>query len=105
MKTAWAIFIGLVFAACSGPRFPYPESAIEFMRQNCSPEAPECACGQRMVQEEIPYEDWRRFHHENQSLSKEEWTRINAALNAITNACNSNGSLVTPAPLPPSVRG
>lgn len=82
----------LIGVSCGGPRYEYPDSAINFMNEGCS----ECACVHRAIQDNIPYEDWHRFTFENATLQQSERQRINAVLNRLNNACGNSG--MAPAP-------
>ena len=69
----------------------YPESARQFMEENCSSDDRKCACAQREIQENIPYEDYRRFMFESDSLSALERKRINDELiNTVQKTCGAS---------------
>lgn len=93
-----ALVLLVVTAACTGG---YPPDARRFMDQNCSNEDPLCACMYRAVQDEIPYDDYRRFMFENDTLSEDERRRIGRALNRLNQRCSGSDLGATPAPIRP----
>jgi hypothetical protein len=80
----------LIAGACSSasPRYPYPERAIRLHDQNCSlDESATCRCSLSLMQERLPYEDYRRFMFRNEDLPRTEWRRIHKLMNQINRAC------------------
>jgi hypothetical protein len=84
----WAVAGIMIVGSCGrGFRFSYPEPAQEFMNANCSNVSRHCVCVYRAVQDNIPYEDYRRFMFDNGSLSQQERQRMNDELSQLNNQC------------------
>jgi hypothetical protein len=96
VRLCWAVLLASMFliaGACSSdrparPRYTYPERAIRFHDQNCSLDESEmCRCSLGLMQERLPYEDYRRFMFRNEDLPRTEWRRIHKLMNQINRAC------------------
>ena len=99
MRHPASLICGVLLLVACGPKYDYPESARQFVNENCDLQFEECSCGWELVQERVPYEDWKAFyldqptqevHGPNRRRGIEatpEWERLNKLFNDINQEC------------------
>lgn len=73
----------------SGPRYPYPQEALDFMDENCSFDESEfCKCVAESLQERVPYRLWEGVYLTEEVVrGTPEWHRFKRLHNDVVNSC------------------